>query len=213
MPGIRKIRPGDVIVFNFPFGYDDWNKIEFKINYVYRKRVVGCPGDRIGIVDGHCWNDRILHPIGLVEKQEELRFMYDSLLIWTDNWYSIPRSVHKWNVKNMGPLMVPSKGMRIELNDFNAELYRQVIEYETGMQLECDTASYGGILLDGKRIELYTFRQDWYFALGDNSFDSQDSRYWGFIPDDFIIGVVRRVLYSRDLTNGRIRWDRILKRI
>ena len=213
MPGVRKIRPGDVIVFNFPFGYDDWYKIEFKINYVYCKRVVGCPGDRIGILDGHCWNDRILRPIGLVEKQEELRFMYDSLLIWSDNWDAIPRSTHRWNVKNMGPLTVPSKGISVGLDTFTAELYRQVIEYETGEQLECDTASCGGIQLGGKQVEQYTFQQDWYFALGDNSFDSQDSRYWGFIPDDFIIGVVRRVLFSKDLQNGRFRWDRTLKRI
>lgn len=177
MKGLRKVLPGDVICFNFPYGYDNPDKIEFRINYVYCKRVLGTPGDRIGAFDGHCWNDKVLRPIGVVEKQEQLRWMYDSIFIWSGTYDVIPLSRPRWNIKNWGPLTVPAKGLMMELDDFTRELYRQAIEYETGSTMPEDLTSY-------------TFSSDWYFAVGDNAMDSYDSRYWGFIPEDFIIGIV-----------------------
>lgn len=177
MPGCRKIHPGDVVCFNKPHGYEDSDKIEFKINNVYCKRVLGCPGDRIGAVDGHCWNDRVLRPVGVVEEQEKLRWMFDSMFIWRQCYDVIPLNQHRWNIKNWGPLIVPAKGMTMQLDEFTRELYRQVIEYETGEPLD-------------EGMTEYTFRGDYYFALGDNAMDSYDSRYWGFIPEDFIIGIV-----------------------
>ena len=67
LPGLRKIRPGDVICFNYPLGYDRWTVIEFRINYVYCKRVVGTPGDTIGISDGITWNNNYKGIIGVLE--------------------------------------------------------------------------------------------------------------------------------------------------
>ena len=67
--------------------------------------------------------------------------------------------------------------MTINVNDTTRELYRQVIEYETGVMLEDSVVEY-------------TFRGDYFFAVGDNAMSSFDSRYWGFIPEDFIIGIV-----------------------
>lgn len=188
LPGIRAIRPGDVITFNFPFGGEDWSHIEFRINHVYCKRVLGCPGDRIGIVDGHCWNDRILHTIGSQERQEELNLTDDSLLAATGRYRTVPLSLPVWNCKNMGPLTVPARGMTLPLTPFNAELYRRVIEYENGNEISF--SDNGTVLIGGQPADSITFRSNWYFALGDNATDSQDSRYWGFIPEDFIIGVV-----------------------
>lgn len=177
LPGLRNIAPGEVICFNFPHGYDNPDKIEFRINYVYCKRVLGTPGDRIGACDGHCWNDRVLRPLGVVQEQEKLRWMYDSLFIWSGNYEVLPPSSLSWNIKNWGPLIVPAKGLKMELDDFTRELYRQAIEYETGTFMPDD-------------LESYTFNSDWYFAVGDNAVDSNDSRYWGFIPEEFIIGIV-----------------------
>lgn len=177
MPGLRKVQPDDVICFNFPHGYDAPDKIEFRINYVYCKRVLGTPGDRIGAFDGHCWNDKVLRPIGVVEKQEQLRWMYDSIFVWSGTYDVIPLSRPRWTIKNWGPLIVPAKGLTMELDDFTRELYRQAIEYETGSTMPEDLTSY-------------TFSSNWYFAVGDNAMDSYDSRYWGFIPEDFIIGIV-----------------------
>lgn len=177
MPGLRKIRTGDVICFNFPHGYEDWSKIEFRINYVYCKRVLGTPGDRVGAVDGHYWNDNYLRPIGVMMEQEKIRWLYDSILVWNHFMDVQPQAGLGWNIKNWGPLTVPGKGLTIALDDNTRELYKQVIEYETGKELD-------------KSLDHYTFVGNYYFAVGDNALTSNDSRYWGFIPEDFIIGIV-----------------------
>lgn len=177
MPGFREVRVGDVICFNYPHGYDNESKIEFKINYVYCKRVLGIPGDRIGAVDGHLWNDKILKPIGVLEEQEKMRWTFDGYYIWSQFYDVFPQTGMGWNIKNWGPLIVPSKGMKIILNDSTRELYRQIIEYETGRRLDSN-------------VNEYTFSENYYFAVGDNTSYSSDSRFWGFIPEDFIIGIV-----------------------
>lgn len=179
MPGVRKPRPGDVVCFNFPFGGNDWNRIEFRINYVYCKRVLGAPGDRVGAVDGHCWNGSVLRPIGVIEQQERLRAMPDSVFINANCWNTVPLSMPCWNIKDWGPIVVPAKGMTVQLDDFGRALYGHAVCYETGLGVEALS-----------EMTEYTFQHDWYFVLGDNSADSNDSRYWGFVPDIFIIGVV-----------------------
>lgn len=190
-PGIREIEPGDIIVFNFPFGGADWSHIEFRINHVYCKRVLGCPGDTIGITDGHCWNSRMPGCIGIAENQERLLMMPDSILWQNWSFRTIPLTLPVWDVRNMGPLAVPVKGMTIRLTELTAELYRHVIEYETGSALKAKSG--GGYQIGPMNARQYRFTQNWYFALGDNSTDSQDSRFWGFIPEDFIVGIVASV--------------------
>lgn len=177
LPGVRKIDVGDVICFNNPNGYDNLDKIEFNINRIYCKRVLGTPGDRIGAVDGHYWNDKVLRPIGVVQEQEKLRWMFDSVFIWSKCYDVIPLSQPQWNIKNWGPLIVPAKGQTIELNVFTRNLYRQVIEYERDNPID-------------ENLTEYTFRNNYFFAVGDNVMNSYDSRYWGFIPESFIIGIV-----------------------
>ena len=79
---------------------------------------------------------------------------------------------------------------------------------ETGKQLALDA---GGLRLGGEPIDSYVFRGDYYFFCGDRVLDSNDSRYWGFVPEEFIVGVVTRITYSRDRESGEFRWDRLLK--
>lgn len=177
LPGLRKIRPGDVICFNYPLGYDKWTEIEFKINYVYCKRVVGTPGDTIGIRDGITWNNNYSGTIGVLDNQLAIRNTPDSILWRTTFMATMPFTRPMWTIKNFGPLYIPEKGKTIELDSIGRAIYGPVIEYETGSWPADDMTSH-------------TFRQDYYFAFGDNSMDSQDSRYWGFIPEDFIIGIV-----------------------
>lgn len=188
LPGIRKIRPGDIVIFNFPLGYNDWSRIEFRINYVYCKRVAGCPGDVISIVEGVPHNANYDRTIGITEKQAELMAIDDGELDRSLRLNSIPLSLPEWNVRNLGPLTVPVRGWSVAMTPFKAELYRLAIEYETGQKLYVN--SDGMVFLDGQPLEEYTFSSDWYFVLGDNSADSQDSRYWGFLPEEFIVGIV-----------------------
>ena len=177
MPGLRKIRPGDVICFNYPLGYDKWTKIEFKINYVYCKRVVGTPGDTIGIKDGVTWNNNYNGIIGVQDNQLAIQNTPDSILWRTKFMATMPFTRPMWTMKNFGPLYVPEKGVTIELDSVGRAIYGPVIEYETGSWPDNEVCSH-------------TFRHDYYFAFGDNCLDSNDSRYWGFIPEDFIIGIV-----------------------
>lgn len=177
MPGLRKIRPGDVICFNYPLGYNQWTKIEFKINYVYCKRVLGTPGDTIGIKNGINWNSNYPGTVGVIANQHDVGDTPDSIL-WRERYMAaMPFTMPVWTMKNFGPLYVPAQGVTIELDSMARAVYGPVIEYETGSWPDtCRTS--------------YTFKHDYYFAVGDNSLESNDSRYWGFIPEDFIIGIV-----------------------
>lgn len=177
MPGIRRIRPGDVICFNYPLGYDKWTEIEFKINYVYCKRVVGTPGDTVGVKNGIAWNNNYPGIIGVLENQLAIQNTPDSILWRTTYMATMPFTKPMWTIKNFGPLYIPEKGKTIILDSVGRAIYGPVIEYETGSWPNDDVISH-------------TFQHDYYFAFGDNSLESQDSRYWGFIPEDFIIGIV-----------------------
>ena len=206
MPRLRIIRPNDIVVFNAPNGYHR-NKIEFKINYVYAKRCLGTPGDTIQIIDSHLFNNNFKEPIGCVEQQENLANMPDSLFS-RGVLRSIPKDdkLFGWTIKNMGPLYVPKTGVSIELNMYNYKLYRLIIEYETGEKLRFKD---GRATLNGESIDEYEFKGNYYFFCGDNVADSKDSRYLGFVPEEFIVGVVNRISYSREYPDGNLRYNRI----
>lgn len=210
MPALRKIRPGDIVVFNEIHPYGDWSRIEFKINKVFCKRVLGTPGDSISIIDGININNRYDGLIGLLEVQQRMNNMPDSLFIQSFCFMAYPIWRSSWTIKNMGPLYVPAKGDNISLDEWHCTLYGQIIEYETGSHLEFRD---GTALLDSIPTDIYTFQDDYYYVLGDNSPDSNDSRYWGFVPGRFIVGAATRIFYCRDRQTERFRWDRLLKRI
>ena len=177
MPGFRKIRPGDVICFNYPLGYDRWTEIEFKINYVYCKRVVGVPGDTIGIKDGITWNNNYEGVLGSLKYQTMVQNTPDSILWANQMMMAMPFSYPWWTIKNLGPLYIPEKGATVSLDQGGRSIYGPVIRYETGSW-------------PSDEMESYTFKNNYFFAFGDYSIDSKDSRYFGFIPEDFIIGIV-----------------------
>lgn len=179
LPGLRKLRPGDVAIMNMPYGWK-WGKISFKLNYVYLKRCIGCPGDTISIVDCHYINSSVDETGIPTASEARLRAIPDAMLIEMKAFGAGEfAGENSWTVKNFGPLPVPGKGTSIVLDEVEARRYSKILEYETGYPAMADGSTY-------------TFRHDYYFFAGDNVTDSRDSRHFGFVPDDFIIGVIRK---------------------
>jgi signal peptidase I len=111
------------------------------------------------------------------------------------------------SVDNYGPVHIPAKGETLKLTLENLPWYRRVITAYEGHSLE---VKGGVIYIDGGKADSYTFQQDYYWMMGDNRHNSQDSRYWGFVPEDHIVGKAKWVLFSWDGDHGRLRWDRIM---
>ena len=112
----------------------------------------------------------------------------------------------RWSVDNFGPLTVPAEGMTIPLTPENVILYRRAIEAYEGHRLE---ERDGNMYLDGQPATEYTFEQDYFFGMGDNRHNSVDSRMWGFIPSDHMVGKPLVVWFS--VKDGNIRWRRIFR--
>lgn len=207
--GISRIKHNDIVIFNFPINRRKY-RIEFKINYVYGKRCIGLPGDTVEIRNGYFKNNNYDGIFGVEEEQRSLSETSDSLLA-NNVIHAFPFDFrhYRWTIKEFGPLYVPRKGGIVALDAVNFQLYRLVIEYETGKRLAVDADNR--LTLGGEPIDNYTFQGNYYFCCGDHVLDSNDSRYWGFVPEDFIVGVVTRITYSRDRINGAFRWDRLLK--
>lgn len=115
----------------------------------------------------------------------------------------------KWNGDNFGPLTIPKKGMSIEVNDSTMSLYGETIMlYDHN---DDAVAKEGKLTIDGQEVKTYTFKQDYYFMMGDNRHNSLDSRYWGFVPEDHIVGKGFFIWLSIDKYKsflGKIRWSR-----
>jgi len=112
-------------------------------------------------------------------------------------------SLFPWNQDNLGPLVIPAQGMTIPLNRETYVLYERCIR--TYEDHEFETRN-GQFFLDGEPVTEYTFEMDYYFMMGDNRNNSLDSRFWGFVPEDHVVGKPLFVWMSAE--NG-IRWDRI----
>ena len=208
IPGFRKIRHNDVVVFNFPFGNDDWQKIEFRINRVFAKRCLGLPGDTLSVVNGFYRNPACRDTLGYYDNEAAFSATPDSLIDPVILRSAPFDEKYGWTTKNFGPLYIPRTGDRIRLDARNHVLYRLAVGYETGNRLEVrDSVLYLGDF----PVDEYTFTENYYFMGGDNVANSQDSRYFGFIPEKFIVGVATRIAYSRDKATGKLRWNRLMK--
>jgi len=120
---------------------------------------------------------------------------------------------NEWTRDNFGPIWIPKKGESVHLDSLNIALYERCIKNYEGNEFEIEN---GKAIINGSPADSYTFKYDYYFMMGDNRHNSLDSRYWGFVPEDHIVGSPVLILLSLDkdksLFKGGIRWNRIFRK-
>lgn len=119
-----------------------------------------------------------------------------------------------WTKDNYGPIWIPQEGATVALNAENYFLYKRIIEVYEGNTLEVQpNGDNFKFIINGVESPTYTFKQNYYWLMGDNRHNSQDSRFWGFVPDDHVVGKGSFIFFSKDpeagMFSGGIRWSRM----
>ncbi len=207
-----KPKRNDVIVFEHPgfFRNED--------SYIHSrliKRIIGLPGDTVLINN----NEVYVNNIKLNYPQSAI---IDTMNLLKKNFYDkrILSFENEWNKNNYGPVIVPYKGQKIKLNLKNIKYWKLLIDNELGEKAVREEGTV--ITIEDKPVETYTIKDNYYFVLGDNRDNSVDSRYWGFVPSNFIIGKAEIIYWSYDVYHNKaefgayfeaIRFKRILQKI
>ena len=187
LPVLKEVKRGDVIVFEFPGYREEVNPNEFTY---YLKRCIALPGDTLQIINRVVYLNSQMRPI-----PKNMKFnSYQSLPSGYADSRIFPPTTN-FNEDNYGPIVIPFIGMEIKLNAENFQMWKTFIKRE-GHKIEF---SYDNkILIDGVFASSYKVEQDYLFGMGDNRDNSLDSRYWGFIPKENLVGSPMFVYWSWD---------------
>ena len=123
--------------------------------------------------------------------------------------YTFPNDIahFPWTADNFGPIRIPKKGDQVQLNDSTIELYRRLISNYEHNKLEEKEGKY---FINGIAATSYTVKENYYWMMGDNRHRSQDSRYWGYVPETHIVGRAALIWFSYSKS---IRWNRLFSQI
>lgn len=206
LPGFRHIRHNDILVFNFPYP-ESPDSIHFNVHKYYIKRCIGLPGDTLSIVNGFYLVNGQKGITGNQFSQKKLsRLGSDN--INSKRFRCQSDSLLNWNIKDFGPLYIPQRGDSLPLTPVNLKLYGHLIAWEQKGQTHIRDSQ---LYIRDSLVNSYRFEKDYYFMGGDNVENSEDSRYWGLLPEEFIVGKTAFIWKSVD-GYGNWRWDRFLKK-
>ncbi len=206
IPGFRDVKRGDVIVFVFPGYREEVIPEEFTF---YLKRCMGLSGDTVRIVNRVVYVNGTPAPL-----PRNLKLSYPGAEPNTQPDDRIFPKGMVWSEDNYGPVVIPFKGMQVPLSGSNFAQWEVFVRRE-GHQIELVGDS---VHIDGKPAPMYTVERDYLFGMGDHRDNSLDSRYWGFIPREDLVGTPLIVYWSwntdiplYDIFSriGSIRWGRI----
>jgi signal peptidase I len=219
IPHIRlktgSIERGDVVVFEYPGDRDLVEPREKNVNYI--KRCIGLPGDTIQVRD-----QQILVNSKAAPFPHEMLNTDRAMDARTVDPQMFPVGSH-WNVDWFGPIRVPKTGDVIQLTQQNFAQWQIFIDREKHSAIR---AASGAIEIDGKLADNYTVERDYLWMMGDNREQSEDSRFWGFMPVENVVGKAFITYWSRynpptegqgdgydsdEVQDAHIRWDRIGK--
>lgn len=211
LPGYGRLDRGDVIVFNYPYLDSDRHRdsIAMNLSTYYCKRAVAVAGDTLELRDCFYHVRGCADTLGVASEQMALQsyvreFAKDNPIPaeWPAWMRCCPRdSVIGWTIRDMGPFVIPGKGIEIALDYRNWLLYRRYIEWETGKKLLWQDSI---AIIGNKQIKMYKFTENYCFAAGDHAIDSKDSRYFGLVPEKFIVGTAG-ILWRTDDKDRRFK--------
>ncbi|MBI2793717.1 MAG: signal peptidase I [Ignavibacteria bacterium] len=193
LPPIIKPEQGDVIVFIFPGNRDQAEPDNFEY---YLKRCVAVAGDVLEIKGGRVFVNNKEFPLPKTGQfyqltPEERAAQYES-----ERYRTFPPG-KGWTRDNYGPLRIPGEGDNILLSRDN------IHEWATFIRREGHSVNEDRLLIDGKPVSSYTVARDYVFGMGDNRDNSLDSRFWGFIPEEDVVGTPIMVYWSMPVTSNR----------
>lgn len=177
--------------------------------------------NRYNITDGYQYVDNTYYFAAISEASlarlknhpnvEEVKLFHNTEGNWDKTVFPNNEN-YPWNNDFMGPLYIPAKGATVAINQQTIPFYKRIIEVYEGSELGIDNSvSISGteVFLNGEPITEYTFLMDYYWMMGDNRNNSEDSRTWGFVPFNHIVGKPVFVWMSWDGINKKVRWDRV----
>ena len=209
LPGLGKVKRNDVLVFHYPYTHKN-DSLSMHLLKYYVKRCIALPGDTMGIRKGHYYIKGINEQIGNIESQKRIeKLQKENVRGIVMDTYPWDKYID-WTIQDFGPLHVPSRGQTIVMDSTAVKLYRNLIEWEQKEKL-----TYQGkeVFLGDSLIQEYRSQENYYFMGGDYMENSKDSRYWGLVPEPFVVGVATKIWKSASPQSGKVRWDRIMKKI